>query len=200
MNQRSGLFFVFLAIGLLLCTPVLAQDDGGGAVEPDPTSYQDSGFGMDVSAYGLINFSWHVSFGAGAQFAYPIVPNGFIPNPRFRDALHIEGGLDFSYFFWDTPAGDYHLMLLSPMAGARYAVYVLESLAPFVTLKLGAAIPASSGGPATYNYDPPVAFYLQSTIGIIWDVNEIIALRAEAGYQYVGGSSDIWRIGVLFRI
>jgi hypothetical protein len=168
------------------------------APAPDVTDYSDSGFGMDVSAYGLINFAWHVSFGAGAQFAYPIVPNGFIPNPRFRDALHAEGGFDFSYYFWSYGGYDWHLALLSPMVGVRYAVYVLDKLAPFATLKLGAAIPVATGGDAIY--DPGVYFYMAGTVGILWDLSDMISLRAEFGYQYVGSSSDIWRIGVLFRI
>lgn len=182
----------------LAAWPAAAQEGEGGEVEtPDPTEYSDSGFGMDISAYGIVNFGWHVSVGAGAQFAYPVVPNGFIPSPRFRDALHIEGGLDFGYYFWTGAGYDYHVGFLNPMAGVRYAVYVLESLAPFATLKLGAAIPTVSGGSG---YDPSVYFYMVGTVGVLWDLTDFMALRAEVGYQYVGHSSDVWKIGLLFRL
>lgn len=197
MKRRTGwLACIGLTVWLLGFGPgVRAQDEPAPAPAPAPdvSDYSDSGFGMDISAYGVLNFGWHVSFGAGAQFAYPVVPNGFIANPRYRDALHVEGGLDFSYFFW----GDYHIGFLNPMVGVRYAVYVLEKLAPFATVKLGAAIPtAVSWG----TYDPGVFFYFLGSVGVLWDLSDMISLRAEVGYQYVGYSSDIWRIGVLFRI
>ncbi len=197
--MRKLIALVAAGLWLAAAWPAAAQQEEpeGGEVEtPDPDEYSDSGFGMDISAYGIVNFGWHVSFGAGAQFAYPVVPNGFIPNPRFRDALHVEGGLDFSYFFWSGAGYDYHMALLNPMVGVRYAVYVLESLAPFATLKLGAAIPVTHDVP----YKTSVYFHMSGTVGVLWDINDFMALRAEAGYQYIGYSSDVWKIGLLFRL
>ncbi len=166
------------------------------AAPPDASDYGDSGFGMDISAYGLINFGWHTSLGAGAQFAYPIVPAGFVRNPRFRDALHIEGGLDFGYFFWSYGGHDYHMAMMNPVGGVRWAIYVLERLAPFACAKLGAAFPVSHDDYGRYHTE----LYALGTVGVIWDLSDKISLRAEVGYQYVGGHTDVWRIGVLFRI
>lgn len=195
--MRSRVCSLFIVSLLCLTPAVFAQEEPAPAPVPDPGEYSDSGFGMDISAYGLVGFGWHINFGFGAQFAYPIVPNGFITNPRFRDALHIEGGLDYGYWYWSVGPADWSLSLLTPMVGARYAVYVLESLAPFATLKIGAAIPVAHSG---YVHDPSVYFYLLGSVGIMYDFNDMISLRAEVGYQYIGSSADIWKIGVLFRI
>jgi len=123
------------------------------------------------------------------------VPNGFIPNPRFRDALHIEGGFDLGYYFWSARGYDIHQLFFSPAAGVRYAVYVLETLAPFACVKLGLAAPV-----AQKNVDDGVFFFAASSVGILWDLTDFMALRAEIGWQYHGHSSDVWKIGLLFRL
>ena len=187
-----------LASYLYLSAPLaLAQDEPAPAPTPapapapDPSDYSSDGFGMDISAYGAFGFGWNFGVGGGAQFGIPVVPNGFIPNPKFRDALHVEFGMDTFYFTWSN----YHVLFLNPMGGVRYTVYVLDNLAPFATVKFGASIPT-----AEENLDYGVYFYTQVTVGVLWDINDFMSLRAETGFQYVGHSSDVWRIGMLFRL
>ncbi|MBN2494233.1 MAG: hypothetical protein JXR96_06560 [Deltaproteobacteria bacterium] len=181
-----------LGLGLLVCglsSQALAA--GRSRPDPDPSDYTYSGFGHDISVYGLVNFTYHgVGGGAGAQFAWALFPNGFLRSPRFRDAFHIEGGLDFGYWTWK----DVELFGFAPSAGVRWAVYVLDNLAPFVCAKLG---PAVELWDELGVRERKAGLYWLTTAGVLWDLNDAISMRAEWGWS---GYHDMLRIGVLFRL
>lgn len=159
---------------------------------PDISEYADDGFGSDASLLLLSNFAYNgFGIGAGAQFAYPLSPSGFIGDPRFRDALHVEGGLDFMRWGWDDAGESVELMIFAPRIGLRYALYFTDTLAAFAGAGIGAAFARADGA------DGKTRFYWNAAGGVIWDLNDVISLRCEFGWGYF---SDLLRIGVLFRI
>ena len=192
MNQRTRKYlFVFIslvALGSLVSGPqVLAKDN-----LPDIGDYADDGFGMDLSAYFLCNFGYHkVGVGAGALFAYPVFPSGFIQDPEYRDALHVEGGLDFYRWGWTVESQSVSLMAFAPQIGLRYAVYLSEVIAPFVSVKIGASFAMADG------VDDKTRFFWSTSAGLLWDFVDFASLRAEFGWGYY---RDILRVGVLFRL
>ncbi|MBW2702655.1 MAG: hypothetical protein JRF33_17690 [Deltaproteobacteria bacterium] len=193
MKRRMLLSVV---LGILFLTEFAHGRGLDQAALPDPAEYGDSGFGMDVSVYGWLNFGYHlVGGGAGAQFAWPLLPNGFIPSPRFRDAFHIEGGLDFGAWSWASANDDLGLMSFSPFAGVRWAVYVLETLAPFVCVKAGPSFELWDND--LVDDELEVGFYWATSAGVIWDLSSWMSMRVEAGW---GRYRDLVRIGVLFRL
>ena len=194
MNWRSLLCILTIASLIVFAIPAAADETEPPPAEPDVSDYSDSGFGMDLSAYGLIGFAWNPGIGMGIQFGYPIVPNGFIPNPKYRDALHIEGGFDIAYYWWTYGPVNIHQTYFNPLVGVRYTVYVLETFAPFATVKLGAAAPVAEKG-----VNDSVAFFVSGTVGFLWDFAAHWSLRGELGWQYHGHNSDVYRIGVTYR-
>lgn len=149
---------------------------------PDVDDYASDGFGMDLSAYGIFNVAYHgFGVGAGAQFAYPILATGFFDHPRYRDALHLEGGLDF--FYWDSVS----LMVFAPHVGPRYAIYVTTQLALLASLKAGVGVDEQGDS---------VAFFWGGSAGALWDLNDLLSVRCEFGW---GRYSDVFRLGVLLR-
>ena len=187
--SRAAAVAVALLIGSLLAVgPAVARDKK----PPDISEYADDGFGMDISTYFLCNFGYHsVGVGAGAQFAYPVFPSGLISDPLYRDALHVEGGMDFSRWAWDAQDGDAELMIFAPMIGLRYAVYLSETLAPFVSVKIGAAFAMAEGT------GDDTSFYWSTSGGVLWDLCDLLSLRGEFGWSHF---RDVFRIGILLRL
>ncbi len=162
---------------------------------PDPEDYADSGFGWELTLHTLLNFSYHEpGGGVGFQLAWPVVPNGFIPREDFRDALLLEGGLDYTYLPVARPGADWGYHFLSFLAGARYTVYVHDVLAPFVAVKIGygAGLWEGDGGQASTRH----VFDWATTLGLLWDFAEWASLRVELGY---GQLHEVIRLGVDFR-
>jgi hypothetical protein len=186
---RIGLSVLSTVVGCLL---VISDGWARRGGEPDISDYADDGFGNDLSAYLLCNFAYHgLGIGVGAQFAFPILPSGFLEDPWFRDALHVEGGIDFARWGWDEQDRAVELMIVAPQLGLRYAVYVAERFAVFVSLKIGAAFADADG------VDQDTRFYWSTTAGVFWDLTEIISLRGELGW---GPYRDVLHLGVLFRL
>jgi hypothetical protein len=162
----------------LLIFPLTATADG----YPDVDDYADDGFGMDLSAYAMFNLAYHgFGVGAGAQFAYPILPTGFFGHPRHRDALHVEGGLDF--FYWDSVSR----MVFAPNVGPRYALYLTTHLALFASLKAGVGVDENGDS---------IAFFWSGSVGAMWDLSDLFSVRFDFGW---GRYSDVFRIGILLR-
>ena len=175
LRNKSRIFFWG---AVLLFLPAAALAEG----YPDVDDYGDDGFGMDLSVYGIFSVAHHdFGVGAGAQFAYPLLPSGIFAHPRHRDALHVEGGLDF--YYWDSVS----LALFAPHAGLRYAVYITTPLALLVSLKGGVGF--DDGGDS-------VAFFWNGSAGAMWDLSDLLSLRAEFGW---GRYSDVFRVGALLR-
>lgn len=177
--NRSGSLIVGGAVLFFLVFAPQISPAGG---YPDVDDYASDGFGMDLSAYGIFNVAYHgFGIGAGAQFAYPVLPTGIFDHPRYRDALHLEGGLDF--FYWDSVS----LMVFAPHVGPRYAIYVTTQLALFASLKAGVGVDEQGDS---------VAFFWSGSAGALWDMSDVLSVRFEFGW---GRYSDAFRLGVLIR-
>ena len=217
--------FLFVVLGVF---PLAAQTEGGeegGAdtteadtkeakAEPETTSskpaevgHKHSGpFPMDVSVYGMFSIPAGYDFGvgAGAQFAYPLFPEGFIKNPKYPDAFFIEGGLDFNWYRWSYGylTNDWSINVLSfrPIVGVRYQVYFSEEWAVTGAAKAGVAFSRLSWDediPGTHD-DLDVDFVFGVAPGLLWDISEEFCLRGElnfGAYEYFG-----IRIGLLIKL
>ena len=88
---------------------------------------------IDLSAYLIANFDvdkWGA--GIGGQFAYPLLDEGLIPGMRFRDAIHLESGLDLLYWDWERIISDeryaWSAFAVVPQTGVRWHVYLVDSV------------------------------------------------------------------------
>jgi hypothetical protein len=197
MIPKNRLFALVTLLFLLGAASVQAKGKKESGSEPadyppDISDYADDGFGMDLSLYFLNNFGYHkLGVGTGVLFAYPALPSGFFDSPVYRDALHVEGGMDFSRWAWDKEGGQVELMIFAPMLGIRYAVYVTNRVAPYLTVKIGAAFARADG------VDGDTQFYWNTAAGVLWDFHDRFSLRGEFGWGYY---RDVFRIGILMRI
>ncbi|HOX45344.1 MAG TPA: hypothetical protein PK668_17240 [Myxococcota bacterium] len=162
--------------------------------EPDPEEYADSGFGLALTLHAVLNFSYHEpGGGVGFQVAYPVVPNGFIPDEYFRDALLLEGGLDYVYSPADLGGHEGGFHCLSSLVGARYSVYVHDVLAPFAAVQIGYGGGLWDGeGVADVH-----RFGWATTLGLMWDFVDWASLRLDLGYGHL---HEVVRLGVIFRL
>jgi len=178
-------------VGLLILAasgPVLADD-----YEVPPLSeYTDDGFGSDVSLYGFFNGTYQgLGHGGGAQFGYPLMPNGLLSAGVYRDALHLEGGLDVCRFVYELADEYGSLTVFAPGMGLRYAVYFNDWLAPLLSVRLGVGLPMTTG------VDASASFFWSATAGLLMDLSDILSVRIELGW---GRYADVVRLGVLIRL
>lgn len=176
--------------GLMLFALAGPARAAAGDYEVPPLSeYTDDGFGSDLSFYGYFNGSYHgLGHGGGALFAYPLMPNGFISAGVYRDALHLEGGLDFHRWVYKQADEYVDQVILATDVGLRYAVYTNDWLAPLASLRLGAGLPLS---------DHDVSFFWSATLGVLMDLSDILSVRMEFGW---GRYQETARLGVLIRL
>jgi len=159
---------------------------------PPLSEYVDDGFGADLSFYGFLNATYQgLGHGGGAMFAWPLMPAGFLGSGVYRDALHIEGGLDFCRWVYELDDDYGSKMVFAPGLGLRYAVYLNDWLAPLASLRLGLGLPVTSG------VDDSASFFWSATAGLLMDLSDILSFRIELGW---GRYSDVLRLGVLIRL
>lgn len=158
---------------------------------PDIDEYADDGFGMDASGGLLAGFSYQsAGIGTEINFAYPILPNGFLQHPVYRDALHLSLGFDFWRFAWDEGGASVEVMYFAPNFGLRYAIYLLDTLAPYIWLRIGPALARADGSSGS------TRLYWSTGAGVMWDLLDWLSVRGEFDW---GRFRDTLRVGVLVR-
>ena len=183
---------VKILAGLFLMTAAPFAQATPAEELPNLEDYADDGFGQDLSSYFLFNVAYHgLGVGGGVQYAYPVLPSGIINNVNYRDALHLEGGLDIARWSWQSADQTVKKMVFIPQLGLRYAIYLSDVMAPYLSLKIGGAFAQTEG------IDDSPDFFWTATGGLLWDLGDILSLRAEFGW---GRYRDILRLGVLVRL
>lgn len=153
-----------------------------------------------LDAFVLAGFVGYTHFGAGAWFAYPILPDGFIK--PWNDALFIEAGGALERYSWDWGSFgvdcSYSWMRLTPMGGARWSVYLTPEWAVFATAKLGYGIGFADnydcGGYNGSASEPSLSsFEIDSSLGAHWQLSDGWQARFEMGYfgAQVGAGMDL---------
>jgi hypothetical protein len=156
---------------------------------PPLSEYTDDGFGSDLSFYGYFNGSYHgLGHGGGALFGYPLMPNGFIGGGEYRDALHLEGGLDLHRWVYKQADEYVSQVILAADLGLRYAVYTNDWFAPLASFRTGLGLPLT---------DHDTSFFWSLTLGVLMDLSDILSVRIEFGW---GRYHETVRLGVLIRL
>jgi len=191
LPQRWGSVSLVTVLLLMLGSPPRAPARPATPPLPDLDEYADDGFGMDLSAGLLAGFSYH-SAGVGTEinFAYPILANGIFDHPVYRDALHLSLGLDFWRFAWDEAGNSVEVMYFAPNFGLRYAIYLLDTLAPYVWLRIGPALARADGTSGS------TRLYWSTGAGVMWDLLDWLSVRGEFDW---GRFRDTLRVGLLVR-
>jgi hypothetical protein len=180
--MRSLRIPALLAALTLSAAPALAED---WQVLKDTSVHSSRPQTLDVNLI-LNPFFGYSDYGVAGWYGYPIMPDGFVP--AINDALYIEGGAGLAYFKTNFGLGscDLSWWAITPMAGARYQVYLTSDWTVFAIAKLGYRI--GFGGSDTcngvsvgssVNYSA-VAF--DSGVGAYYKINDTWTLRLDMGY------------------
>ncbi len=157
---------------------------------PDLDDYATDNIRPNISLGLLTAFAYHgPGTGADLFFGWPLLPNGFLSDARFRDALLADVGLNFESWAWGENGQDAELMLFAPAVGLRYAVYFWDYVAPMVNVHIGPAFARAK------NTSSETRFFWHVSGGVLWDLTEFLALRLEFGW---GSTKDMLRLGVVF--
>jgi opacity protein-like surface antigen len=126
-----------------------------------------------ISFWGFVPWTYGIGIGGGARFAYPIVPNGFIP--MLNDSFELEGGADIWYSTYFSYNSSY--VGFAPVVEARWTFHITEKFWAYAKLGLGFWL----GFPSTYFY--PVNLYWSAGPGVLYKFTDSLYLRAEVMNQ-----------------
>lgn len=169
-------------VSTLLCaSPALAQEgdaapEAPASVSPQPTRrflQQENapGRGLQISVVGTLGGYGEFTAGFGVGGAYPVLPQGFVPN--LNDAFYVDVMLATEFVFYRLgPTGS----LFRPVGGVRWEVAFTPELSAYVGGRIGPVISVD-------RY--PSGFYGGPMVGGHWRFSDLMGLRAE----FSGGSS-----------
>lgn len=126
-----------------------------------------------ISFWGFVPWSYGIGIGGGARFAYPIVPNGFIP--MLNDSFELEGGADIRYATYFGLSYSY-VGLAAPIVEARWTFHITEKFAAYAKVGLGWSFAFGSyyGAGAWAG-----GFYWNAGPGVLYKFGDSIYVRAE---------------------
>ena len=130
--------------------------------------------GLPYGGYSGYGYYGGFPIGLGARFYLPIVPNGFIPS--LNDSFGLEFGVDASFYlggFGGTGIG------LGIPIEARWGFHLIPKLEVYG--KVGFAL----GFFVVPNYGVAFWPYAVAQAGVVYQITETIALRAEVGYPNI---------------
>jgi len=135
-------------------------------------------------------FVGYSHFGVGGWYGFPVLPDGFIP--EVNDALYIEAGAVVERY-GTTFVCDFSWNRVSPLAGARWNVYLTDEWTIFAAAKLGFGFrfgQSYSCGVYPYagavSYSSPVG---DVAVGAYWAFSKDWSARFELGYFGVGAGA-----------
>ena len=131
-----------------------------------------------ISFWGFVPWYYGIGIGAGARFAYPIVPDGFIP--QVNDSFELEGGADIWYGTYFVYGASY-VGLAAPIVEARWTFHITEKFSAYGKVGLGWSFAFGS----TY-YGAGAwggGFYWSAGPGILYKLGDTMYLRAEIASQ-----------------
>ncbi|MGI5861813.1 MAG: hypothetical protein ACOX6T_07105 [Myxococcales bacterium] len=116
-----------------------------------------------LSVYGFLPWGW--GFGGAVRYSIPIVPQGFIS--KLNDSIDLEFGADF-YSHWAF--NDFGAI---GVGEARWTFQILPKLGVYGKAVVG----------LQYDTDWGVGPYWDFVPGVIFQLNDTLALRGEVGYR-----------------
>jgi hypothetical protein len=159
-----------------------AQDEGGGksAVRQpggllDRSSQERSPM---LSFFGILPWWYGFGAGVGARYTLPIVPNGFIN--EVNDSVELEFGGDVwfaNYGFGNLDVG--YTGLAIPAEG-RWTFHITPKFSAYA--KVGVGLVTRFWNDDVNDNFAKTGLYFDSTLGALYELNDSLSLRAEAGY------------------
>ncbi|MBI5509096.1 MAG: hypothetical protein HY903_10105 [Deltaproteobacteria bacterium] len=156
---------------------------------------------MHADAFVVGGFFGYFHFGLGAWFAYPIMPDGFLPT--LNDAFFIEAGGAVERYSWDWGFFgvncSYKWYRATPLGGVRWSFYLTPDWTVYGTAKLGYGVGFASsyscGGYSGTDVGAPSYsnIAIDGAVGAHWNFSPDWAARLELGYFGVqaGAGMDI---------
>jgi hypothetical protein len=178
-----------VALSLLLSAlPALAQEEGeaeaeggrrhsvfrspGGLLDrSEHTRPMEIAFFLNLQ-YGYAGwYGYGFPFGVGGRLYLPLVADGFISS--INDEFGLEGGLDFAMRFGSN--GVFYPLLDIPVA-AVWRFHLTDRWTVYPKVGLGISFGY------LYSSAAPVNFIVESLVGAIFKINDLLSLRFEVGY------------------
>ncbi len=190
-SLRGGLIALsFVALPLVLPSQAHAE-----SIIRDSSVHSDRPHHLDF--VGSFGFFGYTHLGLGGWYAFPVVPDGFIPN--LNEALYVELGANIERYSWDWGYFGYNCSeqwwRVTPMGGVRWDWYLTDQWTVFAKGKLGYGI----GFADSYNcngYTGPIsasgvnysAVAGDGGVGAYWKFSEDWAMRFDIGYWWGVGA------------
>jgi hypothetical protein len=147
---------------------------------------------MHADVFAVINpsFYGYLHLGLGGWFAYPVVPDGFIPD--LNEAFFIEAGAAVERYSWSWGAFGYDCSeswwRVTPMGGVRWSFYLTPEWTVFGTAKLGWGLGFADGYSCGGNQGRIAGgasisgISLDGGIGAYWNFSPDWSARLDLGY------------------
>lgn len=180
--------FQLVALSLLLSAlPALAQEEGeaeggrrhsvfrspGGLLDrSDHTRPMEIAFFLNLP-FGYAGwYNYGFPFGVGARLYFPLVADGFISS--INDEFGLEGGIDFAMRFGSYD-GVFRPLLDIPVA-AVWRFHLTDRWTVYPKVGFGISFGY------LHNPDVPVNLVVESLVGAIFKIDDVLSLRFEVGY------------------
>jgi hypothetical protein len=193
-----GLIAAGLVVGMI--PGVAAAQDGSGAPPaaappPDPTAPSgniakvgttESGAPAlsGISVFGVLGYGYYyaaAAVGVGGRYMLPVPIPSLLKRTRLKDSWAVEFGADLLH--WSD--GPYSETDLHPVGDIMWNVWLTPVFAVYP--KAGVATHFVLSGGHTYSY-----IYYDAAVGLIYQLSNAIALRAEAGNSSLRGGVSFW--------
>lgn len=198
---------IFMCSAMMLAAPQARAQEGEAAVEEQPTetkksskfSIKDSSVHEsrphNLDVVGMFDFLFFdLALGVGGSYAFPIMPDGFIP--ALNDQFNIEVGASFERSWWDVGVCDGSYWSLAPTAGVRWDFLLNSDWTVFMKFKPGYKIGFGESGECfgvAYTDDTKDSSYFIIDIGpgAYWHFADGMALRLDGGSRGLAAGIDI---------
>jgi hypothetical protein len=172
--KKAGLVALRLLVaGMLVSAPARADTPSGARSSVEAPSA--NGF----SAWGILG--WASGLGLGGRYMLPVMDQGLLQHPEFKDRLAAEFGLDMMRWSYGFGTFDYAWMEIRPTAGLLWTVWLNENFAVYPKLDLGYEFGWVSGWEDAWGNTPSYGgFYWEVLGGVMYKMGAV-TLRAELG-------------------
>lgn len=189
MKFRSLALAFVLAQGLVVVAPAHASQS---IIRENATHDRQQWNVFAVAGFWGV----YTHFGVGAWYAYPIVPEGFLP--KVNDAFFIEAGGAVERFNYGATGCNDSWFRVTPLGGVRWSFYFTDEWSAFGTAKLGYGLGFGDSSDCDVLGTNAVnvsysQFAIDGAVGAQWQFSDAWAMRFELGYlgATVGVGSDL---------